>query len=102
MPYNFNDESEVGTLSERTFLYRDKINQLGIAIASLRKMRDMTQEQLAEKAGISRTFLSSIEAPGTSRSFSLEVLYALADALEVKPGDLLNFADYPNRIFNEK
>lgn len=89
-------------LNENKFNYRDKINQLGIAIASLRKMRDMTQEQLSEKAGISRTFLSSIEAPGTSRSFSLEVLYAIADALDVKPGDILNFADYPEQILNNK
>lgn len=93
---------EVWVLNENKFNYRDKINQLGIAIASLRKMRDMTQEQLSEKAGISRTFLSSIEAPGTSRSFSLEVLYAIADALDVKPGDILNFADYPEQILNNK
>lgn len=89
-------------LNENKFNYRDRINGLGITIASLRKMRDMTQEQLAEKAGISRTFLSSIEAPGTARSFSLEVLYAIADALEVKPGDILNFADYPEQILNKK
>lgn len=89
-------------MNENKFNYRDKINQLGITISSLRKMRDMTQEQLSEKAGISRTFLSSIEAPGTSRSFSLEVLYAIADALEVKPGDILNFADYPEQILNKK
>lgn len=89
-------------MNEKKFNYRDKINQLGITIASLRKMRDMTQEQLSEKAGISRTFLSSIEAPGTSRSFSLEVLYAIADALEIKPGDILNFADYPEQILNKK
>lgn len=87
-------------MNERKLNYRDKINGLGITIASLRKMRDMTQEQLSEKAGISRTFLSSIEAPGTSRSFSLEVLYAIADALEVKPGDILNYADYPEQILN--
>ncbi|MBQ0110894.1 MAG: helix-turn-helix transcriptional regulator [Oscillospiraceae bacterium] len=76
--------------------------QLGIAIASVRRLRDMTQEQLAEKAGISRTFLSPIEAPGTSRSFSLEVLYSISDALNVKAGDLLNYADYPEKIINNK
>ena len=89
-------------MNNNKFNYRDKINQLGITIASIRKMRDMTQEQLAENAGIRRTFLSSIEAPGTSRSFSLEVLYAISDALDVKPGDLLNFADYPEQILNKK
>ena len=89
-------------MNNKKFKYRDKINQLGITIASVRRMRDMTQEQLSEKSGISRTFLSSIEAPGTSCSFSLEVLYAISDALEVKPGDLLNFADYPDKILNNK
>lgn len=89
-------------MREYKFIYRDKINQLGIAIAAIRKMRGMTQEQLSEKSGISRTFLSSIEAPGTSCPFSLEVLYALSDALEVKSGDLLNFADYPEKILNNK
>ncbi len=89
-------------MNENKFNYRDKINQLGITIAAIRKMRDMTQEQLAEKAGISRTFLSLIEAPGSCRSFSLEVLYAIADALQVKPGDILNFADYPEQMLNSK
>ncbi len=88
-------------MDNKKFDYRDKINQLGIAIATLRRMRNMTQEQLSEKAGISRTFLSVIEAPGTSSSFSLEVLYALSDALDVNAGDLLNYAEYPEKIFNK-
>ena len=69
---------------------RDRFVELGIAIAALRKMRGMTQEQLAEKADISRSHLSSIEAPNTVYPFSLEVLYNIADALDVRPGDLLN------------
>ena len=59
-------------------------------IASLRKMQGMSQEQLAEKAKISRSHLSSIEAPNIMRPFSLEVLYKIADALGVRAGDLLN------------
>lgn len=61
-------------------------------IAGLRKMRGMSQEELAEKAKISRSHLSSIEAPNIVRPFSLEVLYNIADALEVRAGDLLNFS----------
>lgn len=38
-----------------SFKNRDRFIQLGIAIAALRKMRGMSQEQLAEKAGISRS-----------------------------------------------
>ena len=30
------------------------------------------------------------------------ILYAIADALDVKPGDILNFADYPEQIMKHK
>ena len=74
-----------------SFDNRDRFIELGLAIAALRKMQGLSQEQLAEKAGISRSHLSSIEAPGTVYPFSLEVLYNIADALHISPGDLLNF-----------
>jgi len=69
---------------------RDRFIELGLMIASLRKMQGLSQEKLAEKAKISRSHLSSIEAPNIVRPFSLEVLYSIADALGVRPGDLLN------------
>ena len=72
------------------FSNRDRIIELGLTIAALRKMKGMSQEQLAEKAKISRSHLSSIEAPNIVRPFSVEVLYNIADALEVRAGDLLN------------
>lgn len=46
-----------------SFKNRDRFIELGITISALRKMRGMTQEQLAEKANISRSHLSCIEAP---------------------------------------
>lgn len=72
------------------FKNRDRFIELGLKIAALRKMQGMSQEVLAEKAGISRSHLSSIEAPNIVRPFSVEVLYNIADALEVRAGDLLN------------
>lgn len=74
---------------EVAFKNRDRFIELGLTIAALRKIRGMSQEKLAEKANISRSHLSSIEAPNIIRSFSLEVLYNIADALEINPGDLL-------------
>ena len=53
-------------------------------------MQGMSQEQLAEKVKMSRSHLSSIEAPNIVRPFSLEVLYNIADALNVRAGDILN------------
>lgn len=76
------------------FKNRDRFIELGLKIAALRKMQGMSQEVLAEKAGISRSHLSSIEAPNIVRPFSLEVLYNLADALGVMPGELLD-AQFP-------
>lgn len=78
-------------MSERTSLInRDRFVELGLTISSLRKLRGLTQEQLAEKAGISRSHLSAIEAPNVIRPFSVEILYNIADALDVRAGDILN------------
>jgi len=57
-------------------------------------MQGLTQEEFAIKAKISRSHLSSIEAPNIIRPFSVEVLYNIADALGVRAGDLLN-APFP-------
>ena len=42
------------------FKNRDRYIQLGIAISALRKMRGLSQEQLAERANVSRSHISSI------------------------------------------
>lgn len=79
------------------FKNRDRFIELGITIAALRKMKGWSQEELAERANISRSHLSYIEAPNVIRSFSLNVLYNIADALGIKPGDLLNINLTPER-----
>lgn len=75
---------------EVEFKNRDRFVELGLTIASLRKMKGLSQEQLALKANISRSHLSSIEAPNIIRPFSLEVFYNIADALEIDPADLIS------------
>lgn len=82
------------------FKNRDRFIQLGIAIAALRKMRGMSQEELAYSANISRSHLSAIEAPGLVRPFSLEVFFNIADALEIDPADLINAAVFPDKILS--
>jgi len=81
-----------------SFKNRDRFIQLGIAIAALRKMRGLSQEQLAEKANISRSHLSAIEAPGIVRAFSMDVFYNIADALDISPSDLINVSLFPDFI----
>ena len=83
------------------FKNRDRLIQLGIAISALRKMRGMSQEQLAEKAGISRSHLSSIEAPGIARAFSLEIFFNIADALDIAPSALIEASVFPDKIMGK-
>ena len=64
--------------------------KFGDKLIALRKKKGLSQEELAIRANISRSHLSSIEAPNIVRPFSLEVLYNIADALDVSAGDLLN------------
>ena len=74
---------------EPSFRNRDRFIQLGIVIAAIRKMRGLSQEQLVEKANISRSHLSAIEAPNMVRAFSMDIFFNIADALDVDPSDLI-------------
>jgi len=72
---------------------RDRIVDLGLNIAYYRRRAGMKQEQLAEKADISRGYLGEIEAPNMVTTMSLEVLLNIADALEISVTKLLEFRD---------
>ena len=65
--------------------------QIGLKIAYYRKLNKLTQEQLAEFAGISSNYLSQVETASFVRSISLKTLFALADSLQVLPSKLLEF-----------
>lgn len=67
--------------------YRD----LGFAIAYYRKRRNLTQEQLADRVGISRQHMGAIEAPNMTRAISLEVVYNIATVLGIEPYVLFKF-----------
>lgn len=87
---------------EIDFKNRDRFIQLGITVSVFRKMRGMSQEQLAAKAKMSRSHLSAIEAPNIVRPFSVEILFNLADALGVEASDLLNTSVIPDKVLNKK
>ena len=83
------------------FKNRDRLVQIGLAIATLRKIRGLSQEKLAEKAGISRSLLSVIEAPNLPHNFSLEIFLDIADALAVEPEALLRASVFPDELLNK-
>ncbi len=66
---------------------------LGLTIAYYRKLRRLTQAELAEATNLSRTHISNIEAPNGKTSISLNKLFDIADVLEVPVKDLFDFRD---------
>lgn len=66
---------------------------LGLTIAYYRKLRGLTQAELAEATNLSRTHISHIEAPNGKTSISLNKLFDIADVLEVPVKDLFDFRD---------
>ncbi len=65
--------------------------KLGVKIRILREAAGLTQEQLAEAAGISVKFTGYIERG--ERSPSIKTLEKIAKALKVAPKELFDFAD---------
>ena len=68
-----------------------QLMELGLNIAYYRKLKGMTQAQLAQKVGISRTHISNIAAPKLSTQISVETLLKVADVLEIKTWKLFAF-----------
>lgn len=75
------------------FEHNDMYLEIGLNIAFYRKKSGMTQEQLAEKSGISRSHLSAIEAYNLIRVFSMDTLFNIANALKIEPYKLLVVRD---------
>ena len=70
---------------------RDKYRRLGLNIAYYRKERGISQLRLAELVNISRTHMSRIETADCA--VSLDVVFAICDALEVSPGKMFDFRE---------
>ncbi len=70
-----------------------KFIELGYNIAYYRKHAGLTQEQLAERVGISRQHMGAIEAPNICRPISLDLLFNIAAVLNIDPARLLTFRE---------
>lgn len=69
----------------------EKYKRIGLNIALQRKLKGLTQVQLAEIVNISRTHMSNIEAPNMVTPISMELAFNIADALEIPVSCLFNF-----------
>ncbi len=74
---------------------------LGERIKELRELNDLTQAQLATKAGVSPAYVSRLEA-GQCYNISIKVLVQIARSLNTTPDDLLYSAGYFERPSHEQ
>ena len=67
---------------------RDVLVRLGKRIRALRDELDISQEELADRAGIHRNYISQIE--GGKRNVSFYNVVRIARALRVTPSSLID------------
>ena len=79
------------TKESQTLEPSERLINLGYAIAYYRKRKRLSQEEMAETLAISRQHLGAIEAPNMHRGLSIELLFRIADVLELEPYLLLKF-----------
>ena len=71
--------------------FKDNYIKMGLKIAYYRKLKSLTQEELAEKTGFTTSFIGQIEAPNLYKSFSFDTLFSIAKALDIPPHKILDF-----------
>lgn len=74
-------------------VYRKKYIQMGLKISYYRKLKGLSQEELAEKVGKSLAFIGAVEAPNIVRAVSMDTLFDIAEILEIPAYKLLQFDD---------
>lgn len=70
-----------------------KYKQIGRKIAYYRRLKNLTQAELAQKINISTSYLSKIECGNYPKSVSVSVLMAIAGGLDIELYLLLKFDD---------
>ncbi len=76
---------------EMTEKRKMQMRQLGLTVAFYRKLKGMSQLELAKAVDLSRTHISNLEAPNMPTSISLEKLLDIADVLNVP---VMKFFDF--------
>jgi transcriptional regulator with XRE-family HTH domain len=74
-------------------VHKQKYTKLGLKISYYRKLRGLTQEQLAEQLDKNLAFIGAVEAPNMARTISLDTLFDIAAILDVPPHRFIQFDD---------
>lgn len=71
--------------------FKDNYIKLGLKIAYYRKLKGLTQEQLAEKIDKNAAFIGHVEAPNINKTISLDTLFEIAKVLDIPAHKFLDF-----------
>lgn len=72
-------------------IYVEKYRQIGLKIAYYRKLRGLTQEELAEQIDLTPAYIGHLEAPNVAKALSLDTLFGIAEVLDIDPYKFLMF-----------
>ena len=64
--------------------FHEEMRCIGMRIAGFRRLRNMTQAELADKLDINKKYLSHIESASANKNVSLPMLIRIARALDVE------------------
>ena len=73
-----------------------EIQYIGLRIAYFRKLRNLTQADLANKVSINKNYLSHIESGSANKVMSLPLLIRISKALDVELALLVDLSDLDN------
>ena len=71
-------------------MFAMRYRNIGLKIAYYRKKKGYTQTELAQRIGMSVAYLGQLERGNRGNSFSLAILYQIADELEIDAGILMD------------
>ena len=73
---------------QMTTQFRAQYIRFGLKVQYYRKLRGMTQEDFADRVGISWSYLAKIESPTRVFGVSMETLFKMAEVLNVPASKL--------------
>ena len=71
--------------------YRDTESKQAQLLCAEKGQLRPQKDQLAEKAGLTTSYIGQIEAPNRYQSFSFDTLFLIAKALDIPPYKILDF-----------
>ena len=80
---------------------RKELKCIGLRISYFRKLKNITQVELAEKLSINKNYLSHIESGSANKAISLPLLIRISKALDVELSLLTDLSDLNKNNFEE-